>query len=186
MDEEQCALAGEVYLCAWSDSVESSAGTTDAWIKVYLSDGSMLDNIRPAETRGKAKTGGKRFQLVMVEIGDDEQPIKEDPKIDHTLSNMAQYFGDRETDLFKTWVSREKSMWLTSCRDNYKENGGVWDALLDPEKCRQIILFACSIDSRAKLDTDSLAADAFLEIRGAYTDWKRRNAKPHQERESQA
>lgn len=181
MDEDEIALAGEVYLGAWSDSVENSTGTSDAWIKLYLSDSDMLDKIRPSDVRGKAKQGGKRYQAVMVEVGDDEQPVKQESN-GAKPSQMAYNFTDLQTDLFSEWLKTDKHFWINAVHGN---DPVLWKESSKKLKCKLVLLYACSIESRSELDTDPLAAESFEEIRQQYDAWKQLNANSHARTPSQ-
>jgi hypothetical protein len=152
--------SGEVYLGAWSDTVESSTGRTDAWIKLYLSDSSMLDDLRSQDVRGKAKEGGKRYALVMVEIGDDEQPVQK-PKGSMThLSNVAAVLG--ENPKFGQWYASEHAATYEAMVESFGQD--EWKKLSYKDKCRECILYSCSIASRSYLDTDEIAANTFKEL----------------------
>ncbi len=157
MDDSAITTKGEVYLGAWSDEVESSTGRTDPWFKVFLSDRGMLENIRSQDVRGKAKEGGKRYMLVMVEIGDDEQPVKKSKHMG-SLSNVAAILCQDKQ--FGPWFKVANNAAYTACVNSH---GADWQTLDAEDRCRELILYTCSINSRAKLDTDDLAAQTFRE-----------------------
>lgn len=61
---------GEVMFLGWGDGLKCGP-----WIKLLLSDSDELDVFR-GMTERKGKTAGQRLALVMVEIGDDDQPMQ--------------------------------------------------------------------------------------------------------------
>lgn len=69
MSDVKPAFRGEMMLAGWSESHNGGAKVT-----FWLSDPSELDAFR-AMTCRKGNTAGQRFAVMMVEIGDDEQPI---------------------------------------------------------------------------------------------------------------
>lgn len=158
--DEIVAMKGEVYLGCWSDVVVSSSGASDAWIKLYLSDSSMLDNIRPHDARGKAKQGGKRYALVMVEIGDDEKPVVQNKPKGHMthLSNVAGMICEQHADEFGKWFKERLPAHYKECRDMF---GAQWKEMQPKVKCKHLICHACSISSRAELDTKEDSASEF-------------------------
>ncbi len=99
---------------------------------------------------------GKRFMAVLVEIGDDEQPI-EQPKPREQLGDLCyravMWCADPE---FIKWSNTTT------------HNGILWH-LRDEKDAKEFICELCGIASRKELDTNPRAAKAFNElIRGPY------------------
>ena len=68
-------------LAAWARRSENSKGTTDAWIKFYLSDEALLDAVLarfPGEDdfRGGCKSGGSLVELTLHEYGFEDIVVR--------------------------------------------------------------------------------------------------------------
>ena len=86
---------------------------------------------------------GKRFMAVLVEIGDDEQPVQPAPRKDTRgplCREACDYCGMPE---FQEWAAAD---------DETPSEAGA----------KAFILTVCEVDSRKKLDQFSSAADEFV------------------------
>lgn len=129
---------GEVMLLGWSESHNGGAKVT-----FQLADPSDLEPFK-AMTVAKGKTAGQRLACVLVEIGDDEQPVErheEKPK-GGTLAKLAGMWCNDP----RFWE------WLTKCCDRPCSKTG--DAA-------HWIRQWCSVNSRTELDSDEEAAARF-------------------------
>lgn len=96
---------------------------------------------------------GKRFMAVLVEIGDDEQPVQETKsrgKLGDLCWRAVQWCADPE---FQRWVIE------------------VGDFTNDPSEAvaKNVIQQWCGVESRKELDTNPKAAEKFNRlIRGPY------------------
>lgn len=139
---------GEVQLAGWSETHTGGCKVT-----FWLADTSDLDVFRTLTVR-KGNTAGHRLACVLVEIGDDEQPV--DP---------VEMKGGPLAKLAGTW-----------CRDNYFREwvkSVSWDG--DPDA---FIKETCCIDSKRELDNSIAAAEVFhAEIRKPYAAWLERNGR---------
>ena len=136
---------GEALLRRWSESSTQGVQVTFA-----LADSGDLEPL-------KAKTG-KRFACVLVEIGDDEQPVPPaiQPRKDHSWSRQAGIWcQDKE---FQAWVAH------CQCRDQ---------SSVDEEVARTFVLVKCGIQSRRELDTLESARRFWLaDVAGPYRKWR--------------
>jgi hypothetical protein len=128
--EKLVALSTEVWLKSWT---ENDAGR---FVRFELPPGDG-DTAHPmaAFYSSKKKGEGKRFQMVLVEIGDDEKPV-----VQQRLSQRAAVLcKDRQ---FWQWAA-ERSL----CDINSEEDARSW------------LLSGCRIVSRSQFDTSKQAAD---------------------------
>jgi hypothetical protein len=131
--------SGEVQFAGYSDSSRSGPRVT-----LRLADRADLDRFVGCE--------GKRYMLVLVEIGEDEQPVQakkaSSPDAWQELGPLCKWAVMRDDDpMFKAWIPH-----------------GV-----NP---RDYILEACEIGSRKELDTDPAAASRFHQcVRRPFAAW---------------
>jgi hypothetical protein len=134
---------GEVQFRRWSDS-----STQGVQITFALPDASDLEPL-------KAKAG-KRFMAVLVEIGDDEQPVQPPVKVGPLCREAV--------DLCKVpqfWA------WLT-------ELGGAGE-VTNEEEARSVIQWCCKVSSRKELDTNPAAGHVFVtDFRVPFMHWQRK------------
>lgn len=149
------------YLAAHTEVQLADYGETangGPYIKFRLADASELDLFRGQDRAAKNKAG-KRYILMLIEIGDDEAPIKNPSSAHQTTPPKGGPLSKRAAALcrdpdFQLFVDSSTS------RD-WKERlpKGM---LQSPEQvCRQYILDACQIKSRAELDHSERAATLF-------------------------
>lgn len=93
---------------------------------------------------------GKRFMAVLVQIGDDEQPVMGNPTSEN---KPREYLGDLCYRAVQWCNDPEFQNWV-STRCNSTAPGSS-------EQAKQFILFKCEINSRKELDTSPRAAEAF-------------------------
>jgi hypothetical protein len=121
-----------------------------------------------------SSTDGAIFNVAMVRQDSavvKDEPAKAKPKHMGSLSNVAAILCQDKD--FGVWYKQTYDTTYKSCVTEYGVNN--WLELDAHEKCRQLILYACSIDSRAKLDTDDLAANTFREhIAEPFDEFKKR------------
>lgn len=129
---------GEVQFRRWSDSSTQGVQVTFA-----LPDSDALDPLKGME--------GKRFMAVLVQIGDDEQPVQA-PRKDTRGPLCKEACDYVESADFKKWVE--------SC-------GGEFGPLT-------FILRTCDIESRKELDENPIKGTAFKQlIRIPFFVWQR-------------
>lgn len=143
-------FSGEVQLAGWSESHNGGCKVT-----FWLADPSDLDAFRAMTVR-KGNAAGQRLACVLVEIGDDEQPMQPQPKPEApkggALAKLAGMWC--ESAAFASWLSR-----------TYTDTWAV-SSVTDPEneRCATTLRILCGIDSRAELDHDDRAAMRFQEL----------------------
>lgn len=137
---------GEVQFRRWSDSSTQGVQVTFA-----LPDSADLEPLK--------HKAGKRFMAVLVEIGDDEQPVQ--PQRKDTRGPLCREACDYcELPAFQEWAA--------------KVNGWPAGHKLDATQCKGHILDSCGVDSRKKLDSDREAGEYFVsEIRLPFMRWQR-------------
>lgn len=139
---------GEIQMRRWSDS-----STQGVQITFGLPDSSDLEPL-------KAKAG-KRFMAVLVEIGDDEQPVQP-PEPVRTGPLCREAVALCKIPEFQQWVMREFPMY---------SDGGEAGA-------KKAILEACGVESRKGLDEVALAGKGFIyRFRIPFMKWQQQRRK---------
>lgn len=164
MTEPTPTFAGEVQLRRWSES-----NTQGVQVTFALADSSDLEKFRGLD--------GKRFMAVLVQIGDDEQPVdvrNSDIKVRKSdiardpLGDLCwravQWCKDPE---FADFLSRifydafPGGMSAPAYANNDASGRETW--------CKYALQVLCGIGSRKELDTNPEAARKFNQlIRGPY------------------
>jgi hypothetical protein len=140
------AFEGEVQFRRWSDSSTQGVQVTFA-----LPDSEALEPLK--------HKAGKRFMAVLVEIGDDEQPVQQPPKKDQRGPLCREACDYCKLPMFRAWIKE-------ACPDY-----GIVD---NEYSARQWVLDTCQIKSRADLDSDAEAADDFKRfVRLPFMKWQR-------------
>jgi hypothetical protein len=137
---------GEVQFRRWSDSSTQGVQVTFA-----LPESEALEPLKGKE--------GKRFMAVLVEIGDDEQPVQPPVKRGPLCIEACEYCKDRD---FQMWA-RERA-----------------DLVGEPNEhlAKDVILGFCGVESRKDLDKSPVAAEKFRAlIRGPFMRWQREQRK---------
>ncbi len=147
---------GEMQLAGWNQTHNGGSKVT-----FWLPDDSDLEPFKGL-TAKKGNTAGHRFMVVMVEIGDDEQPVvkesltTEKPK-GGELSKWAGILCNDEK--FWEWLSFETEI--------------LGYLITDNDEARMRLIEICGITSRAELDHDKEAARIFREeIMSPFNDWR--------------
>lgn len=148
MAEPTPTFAGEVQLRRWSESSTQGVQVTFA-----LADSADLDKFKGLD--------GKRFMAVLVQIGDDEQPVLNTPKTGDL--KQREPLGDLCWRAVQ-WC-KEPEFWAflkqTICNPG-SEISNETDA-------RYVVQAVCCVESRKELDTNPEAARKFNQlIRGPY------------------
>jgi hypothetical protein len=148
MNPQAIAFEGEVQLLRWSET--SNQGAT---ITLQLADAADLERFKTM-TLAKGKQAGQRLAAVMVEVGDNEQPVIQPKQKVGELCIMACKFCVDKT--FWKWLERHFNADCTS-----------------ESEAADIIYDLCEITSRKQLDTDPSAAERFhTVIRRPFIAWR--------------
>ncbi|MBB3004390.1 hypothetical protein FHX57_006772 [Paraburkholderia tropica] len=145
-------FSGEFQLAGWSESHNGGCKVT-----FWLPDSSDLDAFRALTVR-KGQQAGHRLAAVLVEIGDDEQPVQP-PKAEAAKGGAlaklaAQFCADEQ---FWRFIG---------------ETFG--DEVHDSDQCALWVRCQCEIKSRAELDSNEGAADYFhTHIRKPWVQWRK-------------
>lgn len=138
---------GEALLRRWSESSTQGVQVTFA-----LADSGDLEPL-------KAKTG-KRFACVLVEIGDDEQPVMGNP-----ISTKKERLGD--LCYWSVMRCAEPTFW-----DFLGAQFPSADIVENREEAALLLKYICQVDSRSEFDTDQAARERFSRlIRYPYQKW---------------
>lgn len=130
-DDPIIAFQGEVQLLGWSET--NTRGRT---ITLQLGDEGEGHQFAAARTK-QGKQSGQRYQIVMVQIGDDEKAVEKTP------SQMA----------------------FLLCKDpafQHFLNERSFVDVHDEDTARQCVLEGCNVTSRSFLDKDPGARSAWL------------------------
>lgn len=118
---------------------------------------------------------GKRFAMVLVQIGDDEQPVQQAAKADAVpkggeLAKLAGQWCSRSDfcdfirPIYCRLMGGDGSSWGDVTPDDFRNGKHGY--------CRHAILVICDVDSRAELDHDYDAAAKFNDvIRRPFMSW---------------
>lgn len=152
MTEEIIAFKGEVWLLSWRESHNNGATVT-----FQLADNDDLEAFKRMTVR-KGKRAGQRLACVLVEIGDDEQPVKQDKPKGGPLSQSAAQMC--ENPVFQSFLKYSyEPVWPRGAYDSEATAAGI------------VVRAVCSVVSRAELDHDMLAAKRFRELMGEFRSW---------------
>lgn len=132
MDPDKIAFNGEVMLLQWAES--STRGRT---VTFLLNDEGESHPFRDFTIR-QGKRAGQRFMAVLVQIGDDEQPVEQRK----TLAQQAFI------------LCRDPEFW------NWAQSRS-FDHIDNESAARAYICNMLGIKSRSELDTKPEAADGF-------------------------
>jgi len=142
---------GEVQLAGWSESHNGGCKVT-----FWLSDSDDLEAFRAMTVR-KGNTAGQRLACVLIEIGDDEQPVEPAKPRDQR--------GPLCREACDLCDMREFQLWAAMV-------GGY--AVTSSANAKEYILMVCNIESRKNLDEIQSAADRFVSnIRIPFMRWQR-------------
>ena len=142
---------GEVLMRRWSDSSTQGVQVTFA-----LSDADELEPL-------KAKTG-KRFMAVLVEIGDDEQPVQQpEDQAEKRREKWAQ-LGPR----CKEAIDLAKNL-------RFQTYVGTRGLPATHDGAERAIKLAAGVESRTELDENEMAYSAFVKyLRTPFLAWVKR------------
>jgi hypothetical protein len=148
-------FAGEVQFRRYSDT--STQGTQ---IVLALPDREALQSFIGLE--------GKRFMAVLVQIGDDEQPVSANPLIQKESANSR---SAREPLGDLCWRAvqwcKEPEFWAWVSTQMWPKDPSQWP--VDEEEAKKYVLRTCNVKSRKQLDSSSEARLLFNQlIRGPY------------------
>lgn len=150
MSEPTPTFAGEVQLRRWSESSTQGVQVTFA-----LAESADLDKFKGLD--------GKRFMAVLVQIGDDEQPVTTDIG-NPTSGKPREPLGDLCWRAVQWCKEPEFHGWINSVT-----HGGVMWHVKTHEDAREFVCEMCEVASRKELDTNPEAARKFNQlIRGPY------------------
>lgn len=136
----------EVSLADWQDNPNSGA-----WVKFRLPDEKHLEIYRGKNRAGRTQKWGQRYQMILIEINDDETPMQaqEETSKPRKLSQIAG--GLCRSEDFRKW-----------CEAQYSE------PCPDEAAAAQLIREVCGIESRAHLDVNAEAAQVFRDLLADY------------------
>jgi hypothetical protein len=135
--EKLVALHSEVWLKSWG---ETSARGRTMTFELPPGDGDQPHPMAAYEANSK-KAAGSRFQLVLVEIDDQDQPVRQEPT---AAQKAAMLCKDRQ---FWAWAA-ERSI----CTIESEEDARMW------------ILNGARIKSRSELNSNRAAHDWFVHM----------------------
>jgi hypothetical protein len=130
-------FTGEVQMRRYSDTSSQGVQVTFA-----LHDREALEPL--------VQKAGKRFMAVLVEIGDDEQPVQPAAERAKVGPLCREAVGYCQMPDFQQWLPLHTQ---STNGDHFNEQG-----------CRDFILGACGIASRKELDASDEAAGRFVRL----------------------
>lgn len=147
-DAVPVAFKGEFMLAGWSETHNGGAKVT-----FWLTDPEQLSAFKEM-TSAKGKQAGQRLAAVLVEIGDDEEPVDR-----RTVSQTAAALC--KEPLF--WA------WLNTASGRGDGDPSVMDEAGAAEALRRML----GISSRSEIDKQHWARVGFLSIRDTFLRWER-------------
>jgi hypothetical protein len=150
---------GEMQLAGWSETHNGGCKVT-----FWLPDATDLDAFRALTVR-KGNQAGHRFMAVLVEVGDDEQPVQQ-PAGPAPAPEPEQPKGGALARLAGMWCN-DPDFWTWLRLQNIQcENA---------EQAALAVRSTCGIASRAELDSNANAERLFQErIRVPFMYWRRK------------
>lgn len=143
MNDQHIVFQGEVQLLRWSDT-----STQGATVTFQLADHGDLERFK-SMTLAKKGMAGQRLAVVMVEIGDDEQPVAQAPKV------------------------RPGELCVMACTFCADPKFWKWTGMPDESAAKELVLGKCGVQSRKELDTNKMAATRFHTlIREPFMTWR--------------
>lgn len=137
----------EVSLADWQDNPNSGA-----WVKFRLPDETHLEIYRGKNRAGRTQKFGQRYQMILIEINDDETPMQNEPQQEPKPRKLSQIAGALCHDAkFRSWAEAEYG-----------------DPVPDEDAAAKLVREVCGIESRAHLDTNEDAAKVFRELLANY------------------
>lgn len=138
---------GEMLLRRWSES-----STQGVQVTLALADSDDLGKFKGLE--------GKRFMAVLVQLGDDEQPVPPEP----AKPAPRERLGDLAWRAVQWCKEPEFIAWINSTT----HNGVMWHVKSEDD-AREFVCEMCQVGSRKELDATPAARTAFNQhIRGPY------------------
>lgn len=149
---------GEVQFRRWSDSSTQGVQVTFA-----LPDSDALDPLKGME--------GKRFMAVLVEIGDDEQPVEP------AKSRPKDTRGPKCREACDLCADRQFQFWVAAAITGVPPEAerGISTELMNEHVAKSWLLKQCGgIQSRKQLDEDVIAGELFItRVRVPFAKWLR-------------
>ena len=133
-------FSGEFQLAGWNES--HSGGCK---VVFWLPESSDLDAFRALTVR-KGNQAGHRFAAVLVEIGEDEQPVAQPGAVDASAQDPKPKGGQ---------LCRLAAQF---CQQAHFQ---AWTNTSTPDEAAQWVRRTCEITSRVELDHDPAAAARF-------------------------
>lgn len=150
---------GEMQLAGWNQTHNGGSKVT-----FWLPDDSDLEPFKGL-TAKKGNTAGHRFMVVLVEIGDDEQPVK--PTVSDSLTVEKPKGG--ELSKWAGILCNDPMFWKWLTLDTVH----LGFEIASNSQARMRVIEICGIMSRAELDHDHAAAKIFREeIMAKFDAWK--------------
>lgn len=148
------AYQGEVQLLGWAES--DKGGRT---VKFQCSG----DDAEHPFKRFRGKT---RFAVVLVEIGDDEQPVQQSDL--PSSASVATEIGGLRLSNAAALLCKDRDFWVWI-------ESMVWGIPISSEqKAKEVLCEQLGIDSRAELDSDEDAAAQFIaRFLNPFNEWRK-------------
>lgn len=168
MNPQAIAFQGEVQLLRWSET--SNQGAT---VTLQLADPSDLERFKTM-TLAKGKQAGQRLAAVMVEVGDDEQPVVQSSG---RPSQTRMDAGSPENSMPKTanpsTSQKPGQLCVMACTFCADPEFWIWAEVSNEDEAKEAILDECRVSSRRDLDTNPDAGARFLQhVRSPFLAWR--------------
>ena len=146
---------GEVMLAGWTDS-----HTGGAKIVLWLPDAESLAAFRHLTVK-KGNTAGQRFMAVLVEIGDDDQPIQKHDSA--TVAPAPAKGGNLAKDAAIICGTPDFQRFTAAHGNPFEAN---------PESAAALVRRFCEVGSRRELDHRPVAAALFSKLMTNFRKWR--------------
>jgi hypothetical protein len=125
-------------------------------VKFRLPDESHLEIYRGKNRAGRTQKFGQRYQMILIEINDDETPMQAPEPKPRKLSQIAG--GLCHDEKFRAWLEHEHG-----------------EPFPTAEHAAVFIRETCGVESRSFLDTNEAAAGVFRTLLSDYDEYQRGN-----------
>jgi hypothetical protein len=130
-----------MMLAGWQES-----HTQGVRVTFWLADATALDPFRSATVR-KGKTAGQRYMAVLVEVGDDEKPVRHPSNDAHLLLTGDDFL-------------------------RYAKSMGSGREAWDPARAREWAKYVMGVKSLSELDSDPAALARYEQlVRRPFARW---------------
>lgn len=170
LEEQHIVMQDEVQLLGYGES-DSFGG----WVKFRLLDPSQLGAFRNHAKTTPTKLG-QRYGIVLVEIGDDEQLVKQDRDVSKQYSKRcAMILGHADLDVYIRHLVLEENLqgWPTAFTNGWTRLGGDIDIYID--KFEEVLLDYLQVGRKRDIFLDDDAKHRLNQFEIAFNKYRQKH-----------